>query len=122
MSLEHLGRATPPDERERDCPVSELIGGGLVRTINCSLLLPSLIILCGGTLLTPTSVGNAQETGPQKVLRRDLGAMAKTAAPVDLGTKQVTVKIALNKDAGAQIQAALAPTSSTPTHSDYWRN
>lgn len=83
-----------------------------MRTTNWLVLLASLIICCG-SFMALTSSGTAQETGPQRLVTRELGSMAKTAAPVELGTKQLTVNIALSKDAGTQIQAALAPTSNT---------
>jgi hypothetical protein len=57
-------------------------------------------------VLSPIRIG-----GQKEPVIRELGAMVPTAAPVELATEPVTVRIAMRSDARAQIEAAMAPLS-----------
>lgn len=69
-----------------------------MRTLHSSVLFASLLLIGAG--------GEAQEAQQ----KHELGAMAPGAS-VELSEKEVTAKIRMNKDADAQINAALAPSS-----------
>ena len=63
-----------------------------------------LVLIILSTLPTP---------GQEAPVMRELGATAATAPPVELGTKQVTVQIAMRSEARREIEAALAPPGRT---------
>jgi hypothetical protein len=51
--------------------------------------------------------------GQSTPVMREIGAMVPAAAPVDLATEPVTVRVPLKSDARAQVEAALVPESKT---------
>jgi hypothetical protein len=51
--------------------------------------------------------------GQSTPVKHELGGMAATAAPVELATEPVTVRIVMSGDARAQIEATIAPSSKT---------
>lgn len=59
-------------------------------------------------LLAPTMF-----VGQKPPVRHELGAMAARTAPVELAAEPFTVQVVLRPDAGAQIDAAVAPSSKT---------
>jgi hypothetical protein len=77
------------------------------------LVFLALVISYGGAIAGPAPGKSGQQMGPQKSLRHELGGMVGRATPVELGTEPITVNISLNKEAGAKIEAALAPASKT---------
>jgi hypothetical protein len=74
----------------------------------------ALVLSCSeGTALTLDPNNVAVSEGSKTPVRHELGAMVAVKAPVNLATTPVTVRIAMNKQAGSQIAAALTPTSKT---------